>query len=264
MKAKICYFILFLCPLISYCIPKDTLCTVVIPAVVVVPTTPTCASLQTQTTSSPTSLNISLFGNAAYYGVLAKVAVTGNTPLTIYGSVGSGVSPPTITLDAGYNVYGGKVYWAVDPFTNTALTNLASAYTTLAGYSGTAKDPGFLVLANIVPGIYSFASFVTLGANALITLDPNGVSNAEWVFQINGYLSMGASATVKLLAGGLASNVHWQITGYCSLGASVAMIGNIVANSYISMAPGCTLGGRALSVTDYVTITGVTKSVLCT
>ena len=75
---------------------------------------------------------------------------------------------------------------------------------------------------------------------------------------------MGASVVVKILAGGLASNVHWLITGYCYLGASVTMIGNIVANSYISMAPGCTLGGRALSVTDYVTITGVTKSVLCT
>ena len=254
MISKIFYTILLLCPLISICIPKDTLSTIVIPVAI---TTPTCAYLQTQTTTTPTTLNMSVLGTSAYYGVLAHGKIDGATPLTIYGSVGSLAA---INLNSPYHVYGGTVHAVNDAYTISALNDAGTAYTSLSIPPGTTQVPTFLTGAPIQLGTYYFNSLITLAGGLVINLDYNNITDAVWIFRINGY-NYGWFCKVQFVTGGLAFNVYWQISGYCALAANVIMIGNIVSQGYITMAASASLKGIALSVNDYITITGTATSV---
>ena len=140
---------------------------------------------------------------------------------------------------------------------------MSTAYTTAMGLTTPAPivnegagDLGGLTLA---PGIYSFNTNVTIPSPG-VTLDAGGNSNAVWVFQISGDLSIDASQSVTLSGGALPQNIFWVVLGNIGpygveLLANSVFNGNILCATNIAMDNGAVLNGRALAQTA-VTLIG--------
>jgi len=110
--------------------------------------------------------------------------------------------------------------------------------------------------ATLTAGVYSITGASTL--NNTLTLDANGNSNAEFIFQISGSFSTAAESKVHLINGAKASNVFWKVEGLVSMAPGTSMKGTIIANNAaITMSTRDTLEGRALSTAGAITVDGV-------
>lgn len=104
--------------------------------------------------------------------------------------------------------------------------------------------------------IYETAGATTL--NGDLYLDGQGVSTGIFIIRVQGPLSTGANAKVKLINGALACNVYWKIEGLVSMAPGTSMKGTVVANNAaINMNTNDTLEGRALTTAGAITIDGI-------
>ena len=140
---------------------------------------------------------------------------------------------------------------------------MSTAYTTAMGLTTPApivnEGAGHLGGLTLAPGIYSFNTNVTIPSPG-VTLDAGGNSNAVWVFQISGDLSIDASQSVTLSGGALPQNIFWVVLGNIGpygveLLANSVFNGNILCATNIAMDNGAVLNGRALAQTA-VTLIG--------
>ncbi len=100
-----------------------------------------------------------------------------------------------------------------------AYNDMLTAYTEVQSRTGGAALPA-LPGATLTPGLYTSAAAVAVPASGIVTLDGGGDPNAVFVIQVNGALSLGAGAQVKLTGDAQASNVFWQVNGAFSVGAN--------------------------------------------
>jgi len=108
----------------------------------------------------------------------------------------------------------------------------------------------------LIASIYETAGASTL--NGDLYLDGQGSSSGIFIIRIQGPLSTGANAKVKLINGALACNVYWKIEGLVSMAPGTSMKGTVVANNAaINMTSNDTLEGRALSTAGAITIDGI-------
>jgi hypothetical protein len=121
----------------------------------------------------------------------------------------------------------------------TAYNNAAGA-TTTSTLTGT--DLGGLTL---VPGAYKFAS--SAGLTGTLTLDGGGSTTGLWIFQIGSTLTTASSSRVSLINGAQPCDVFWQVGSSATIGTATTFVGNILANTSITMTTGATLNGRALA-----------------
>jgi hypothetical protein len=98
----------------------------------------------------------------------------------------------------------------------------------------------------LVPGVYN-APALTTAASTIITLDGQNSGEPErWVFNIDTYLSLGASTKVKMIRAHPDSAVVWNMGGYAQLGASSELTGSIIAGSYVTTGDSATIEGVAI------------------
>jgi hypothetical protein len=114
------------------------------------------------------------------------------------------------------------------------------------------------------PGLYKYTAATGISTN--VTLDAQGDTNAVWIFQISGDLTVAACPTcasandaagikVILANGAKASNVFWQVAGSSfgvTLGTYSTFNGNILSSAQVIMQTGAVLNGRALAATTVV------------
>jgi hypothetical protein len=145
---------------------------------------------------------------------------------------------------------------------NTAVGDKGTAYGEASGR--TIPDAINLGVANIggltfYPGLYNWTGAIQIsGGN--VTLDAQGDSNAVWIFQMAGDLTVPSSGalpgTQVILAGGAkASNVFWQVAGSsfgATLGTYNTFNGNILSSLQVILQTGTILNGRALAATQVV------------
>jgi MSHA biogenesis protein MshQ len=121
--------------------------------------------------------------------------------------------------------------------TNAGGLLAISTYTTAGSGTFGAFDTTFYA------GVHDFADILSFTANKDINLQGNG-SDQDWIFNVGNYMSLGANVNVNLIGAGAGSRVIWNVLGdstggaglgYASLGAGVNFIGEILANSYISV-----------------------------
>ena len=232
--------------------------------------------------ASPPSVNPEVdLGTAANYAILAESGITGGAGSSITGNIG--VSPLTATAITGFgltmdssgkfatstSVYG-KVYAATyaDPTPanlSTAVGDMLTAYTTANGLTTPVpvvnEGAGNLGGKTLAPGIYKFDTSVTIPSPG-VTLDAGGDSNAFWVFQITGDLSIDANQSVTLIGGALPQNIFWVVLGNIApdgvqLYANSVFNGNILCATNIAMDNEAVLNGRALSQTNVSLIDSV-------
>lgn len=196
-------------------------------------------------------LSITL-GAAGSFGVLAGSAVTNTGPSAISGNVG--VSPGgAVSGFAAGQVTNGAIH-VNDALAVQAHSDLAKAYNAAAGEAVntvlTGHDLGGLTLA---PGVYFFSSSAELTGK--LTLDGQGNSNGEFVFQIGSTLTTASSSSVVMIGGANPSHVFWQIGSSATLGTGTEFQGNILALASITVTHGASiLKGSALAINGGVSL----------
>jgi cytoskeletal protein CcmA (bactofilin family) len=94
------------------------------------------------------------------------------------------------------------------------------------------------------PGDYT--SDMALSLTGIVYLDPEGDSNAEWTFTINGAFTTAADSHVIFLADSVGdpANVHWVIKdAAASLGADSYVVGTMDVGAAVTVGAGGTIGG---------------------
>jgi type VI secretion system secreted protein VgrG len=134
-----------------------------------------------------------------------------------------------------------------------ALTGLASSGNLtgiVLGTVGAGATPGY---STLLPGVYTYSSSAQV--DGALTLNFNGESNAEFVFQIGTTLTTGSSASIVVEGGNATDSIFWQVGTSATLGSSTSFVGNILALDSITLDPFASVAcGRVLADTGSVTL----------
>ena len=195
---------------------------------------------------------VTVLGTADSFAVLGASAVTNTGPTVLSGNLG--VYPgSSITGFPPGSVNNGSIYDG----TATAMTAQADAltgYNSLAGLAPTqtltGEDLGGMTLT---PGVYFFASSAQL--TGPLTLDFEGLNNADIVFQIGSTLTTASGSTVDIINQGMDDNVYYQVGSSATLGTGTVFQGDILADASITLTTGVDITcGSAIALTGAVTL----------
>jgi hypothetical protein len=178
--------------------------------------------------------------------VLGGAAVTNTGPSVLNGALGvaPGTSLPGFGLPAVVN---GATH-NNDAVAKKAQADLTTAYDVAAGQPvAPANDLTGTNLGNrtLVAGAYRYTSSAQL--TGPLTLDAQGNSNAQFVFEIRSALTTAPASSVVLIHGASPCNVFWQVGSSATLDTTTAFQGNLMALTSISLNNGASVIGRVLA-----------------
>jgi outer membrane autotransporter protein len=200
-----------------------------------------------------TSAQAQYLGTAAFFGVLGGSTVTNTGTSVIQGNVGVWPGGAITGFPPGTVLPPGTIH-AGDAVAQQAQSDLTVAYNALQGLPSqvdlTGQDLGGLTLG---PAVYSFVTSAQL--TGILTLDGQGNSAAQWVFQIGSTLTTASNSAVLLINGANGNNVYWAVGSSATLGTNTMFAGNIVALASITLNTGASITcGRALARNGAVTL----------
>jgi hypothetical protein len=191
-------------------------------------------------------------GVAATFAVLGASAVTNTGATVVTGDLG--VSPGTSISGFPPGAVTGTVH-NDDPAATAAQAAIGTAYGVAAGESCDTNLTGLnLGGMTLAPGVYCFDSSAQL--TGILRLDALGDPNAKWLFQVTSSLTTASNAAVVLVNGGsqCSNNVNWQIGSSATVGSGSLFLGNILANTSITLATGANSTGGLYAHTGAVTM----------
>jgi hypothetical protein len=115
----------------------------------------------------------------------------------------------------------------------------------------TGQDLGGLTLTK---GVYNFASSGQL--TGTLTLDAQGSSNAEFVFQFGSTITTAVSSSIVLINGAQACNVYWQVGTSATIGTTTTFVGNILASQSVTLNHGVRMVGGIYALKAAITLDG--------
>ena len=195
-------------------------------------------------------------GSAESFAVLAGSTVTNTGVTNVTGDVGvapgGSISGDPITVAAGGSIHEG------DAVAAQAQLDASETYDDLVGLACDTDLTGQgLGGQNLVPGVYCFDANAVLSGTPL-TLTGTG----PWIFQIAGSLTTSAGVTVVGSTDTCnGSNVFWQIGTTASVGAGTSFVGNILAQTSVTLGAAAVLDGRAVALSVASTVTLNTNTV---
>jgi hypothetical protein len=177
---------------------------------------------------------------------LGGAAVTNTGPSVLNGALGvapgtslTGFGSPAVVLGATHNN---------DAVAHKAQADLTAAYDVAAGQPvSPANDLTGTDLGNrtLTAGAYRYTSDAQL--TGPLTLDAQGDSNAQFVFEITSALTTAPGSSVVLIRGASPCNVFWQVGSSATLDTTTAFQGNLMALTSISLNNGASVIGRVLA-----------------
>jgi type VI secretion system secreted protein VgrG len=201
--------------------------------------------------ASPSAQTAPGLGSAASFAVLGGQTVTNTGPTTIFGDLG--VSPGTaVTGFPPGSVTAGATHKA-DSVALQAQSDVTIAYDALAAQACTADKTGKdLGGQTLTQGVYCSTSSAQL--TGTLTLDAQGSADAVFIFKMASKLTTASSSSVRVINGGTACNVFWQVGSSATLGTTTKFVGNILALTSIALQNGASVSGRALARNGEVTM----------
>lgn len=203
-------------------------------------------------------------GTADKFALLGGSGITNVSSQTyIIGAVGSF---PTCTISGltQSQVKGGHLYLNCNRVTAQAQKDLTVAYNQAAGATCdtdlSGKDLGGMRLG---PGVYCFSS--SAGLTGTLTLDAQGNSDSQWIFQIGSTLTTATNSEVVFVKGHKQQqplcwgqgfrgcNVYWQVGSSATIGTGSIFVGKILALTSITL-DGGTFRGKALASNGAITM----------
>lgn len=199
---------------------------------------------------SATAASAVNLGTARQFAVLGASTVTNTGPSIINGDLG--VSPGLAVVGFPPGIVNGTIHEG-DAVAAQGQADLTTAYNTAAGLpcddNLTGQDLGGLTLTS---GVYCFDD--SAGLTGTLTLDAEGVEDAQFIFQIGSTLTTASASRVRTINGLQACNVFWQIGSSATLGTATSFVGTIMAHTSITVTTGATIRGRALARNGAVTL----------
>jgi hypothetical protein len=182
------------------------------------------------------------------YAVLGASTVTNTGSSVLNGNLG--LSPGTsITgfLPSGPGIVNGATDVA-NGAAQSGQTDALAAYNYLSGLARTGtltgEDLGNLTLTT---GVYFYSSSAEL--TGPLTLDFEGLNNANIVFQIGSTLTTASGSSVIIEGAGTDDNVYWEVGSSATLGTTTAFVGDIIADTSITLDTGATIAcGDAIAL----------------
>jgi type VI secretion system secreted protein VgrG len=135
-----------------------------------------------------------------------------------------------------------------------AQIDALTAYNSLSAQTSTANLTGMnLGGLTLIAGVYTFNSSALL--NGALTINFQGLSNQNIVFQIGSSLTTGSASAVNVINAGKNDNIYWQVGSSATLGTTSAFQGTIIADASITLNTGATINcGRAVALNAAVTM----------
>lgn len=197
-------------------------------------------------------------GLAETFGILASTYTNTTAGTTINGDLGYTTPPATNPTVNGTTHVANATYNQAGIDQGTALAALngqACTFTFAPGAVDLATDTTHGPIGVYTPGIYCITGAASIGT-AGITLDGSGT----YIFRMDGALNSITGSSVTLSGGASACNVWWTPTAAATLAANTSFIGNVIADSGITIGDTVSWTGRALAFaatvsTDNDTIT---------
>lgn len=225
-------------------------------------------------------------GLATSFAIASAAGVTNTATAPLSHINGDVVLDPTTTCNAvaidaagGFGACAGSAPTlngtVISPLYNTGVTSGAIKADLLAAYNSIlpANLPGATVLgcgtigtgggagagvgcagnATLPPGVYISATASTIGVTGVLTLDGQGDTNSQFIFQAPSALTTAAGAPgvpgsqIVLINGAKASNVFWQVGSSATIGTYALFQGNVLADTTITMGTSATSCGRLLA-----------------
>ena len=200
-----------------------------------------------------TGAEAQILGTAENFGVLGGSTVTNTGPSVIQGNVGVWPGSAIVGFPPGIVVAPGTIH-AGDAVAQQAQSDLTTAYNALQGlpsqFNLTGQNLGGMTLG---PAVYAFSTSAQL--TGILTLDGQGNSAAQFVFQIGSTLTTASNSAVLLINGANGNNVYWAVGSSATLGTNSTFAGNILALTSIALNTGASITcGRALARNGGVTL----------
>jgi Ice-binding-like len=197
-----------------------------------------------------------LLGASGNYAVLAAASITNTGPSWITGQLA--LSPGTSVVGFPPGTVGHE------DIANGAALNARNdariAYNNAKGEAPTRTLTGSDLgsVGTLTPGVFFFSS--SAGLTGTLTLSGGGI----YIFQIGSTLTTASSSRVVLTGGAQPCDIFWQVGSSATIGGATAFVGNILANTSITMVTAATLNGRALAglITDSGALTLDTNRII--
>jgi hypothetical protein len=180
-------------------------------------------------------------GNAAGFGIMCQLGITGTG--TAQGNVGSvtAVTPATIVVSSPSVIYG-----AAASETLAAKADYLIAVDDINDRIGTVIGPAAYQIGGqtLTRGVYDIVGAITTTGDLIF--DAENDPNAVFIIRGGAAFSMAASIDVVLINGAQAKNIFWRIVGAVSLGADAYLQGTVLGLSTFGFGAGAAIKGRVL------------------
>jgi len=200
-----------------------------------------CGFAATVLTPAAAVAQVPNLGSAESFAILAGATVTNSGATSVTGDVG--VRPEGSIAGDPMTIAGGGSIHEGDAVAVQALLDASATYDDLEAMSCdtdlTGQNLGGM---NLSPGVYCFDADAQLAGGAL-----NLTGAGPWIFKIGGALSTTANVTVAGTAACNGSNVFWQVATTASVGDGTSFVGNILAQTGVTLGAGAVLDGRVVA-----------------
>ena len=196
--------------------------------------------------SSPSASQSVILKACNVFSVFAGTSITFDGPETTVHTGDIGVAPGT-SIEGNYVLKKGSKQLNSDAAKDCAEDQL-SAFNYLNSQTCTTTLPNEdLAGLTLTAGVYCTDSGNFVLTTSTLTLDAEGDSNAQFIFQTSKTVKTGTLTSFILKNGAKTANVYWKVGSALTLGTSSSFVGNVLAGTGISVDSSTDVEGRLLA-----------------